>query len=352
MVKEHFIFEKLEVPVKNRLCEELLNFWSNIFGSEYVSNQNLSSILSGNEKKFNRDLIFIVRTSESIISTVHLTISKFDKRIGGIGEVATLNCFRGKGFAKILCRMAIEEFEKNRGKWLFLATSNPVAARIYHSLGWRYIAGTKVMLRISNNHNNIETFFNNFLLRLKTSKVKIVRGSPELRLQLIPAVLIPSDQVVLDFNSGIFSVRWFVQRYCMGLYPKYEKLDGNGAWFVALSGKFIAGLVSVRFYDDFAQVDGFCVPGVSEKVLNKLYQSAISFAQKNNFSNIHMIADKLDKKKNEFLLKIGCLPTEERVRVESKDGILDMIVYSFPKFQPRRRARNLHRHGGANVKEN
>jgi len=42
-----------------------------------------------------------------------------------------------------------------------------------------------------------------------------------------------------------------------------------------------------------------------------------------------MVADALDENKKQMLLKIGCIPTDERVKIESKEGILDISVYRY-----------------------
>ncbi|HOK80030.1 MAG TPA: GNAT family N-acetyltransferase [bacterium] len=329
MDEKTFSFKRIDIPVERPVIDKLLEFWRGIFGNEHVLNQNLYSILSGKERNHNRDFLFIAQHKTSIISTVHLTISEFDKRIGGIGEVATLKQYRGKGIAKALCSIAIKTFEDNGGKWLFLGTSNPVAARLYYSLGWHYIMGTKIMLRNSSGKSP-EVFLRQYFSAVKNNKIRILQGDSRFRLQIIPLVIIPYDEPVLDLNAGLFSTRWYVQRSCMGLYPHYEKLEEHGAWFVAISGKFLAGIVSIVFHDkSVAQIDGFCIPGIDKKVMLNLYETAIDYAKKSNASEIHMVADALDEKKKQLLLKIGCIPTNERVKFESKDGILDMIVYRY-----------------------
>ncbi len=322
-------FEIMEVPVSTQNKKDLLDFWASIFGEGYLSDQNISPVLSGKEKAFNRDFVFIARIGKKIVSTVHLTTSKFDKRIGGIGEVATHQNYRGRGFARILCEMAIDAFEKMDGAWLFLGTSNPAAARLYHSLGWHYITGSRVMFRDSHGKNP-EVFFKEYFEHIRKHNVGIVRGDMRFRLQVIPITIIPYDGPVLDLNAGLFSTRWFMQRSCMGLYPRYEKIDDGGAWFVALSGKFIAGIASVKFHEgNIGQIDGFCSSETGEDVLSDLYNTAIRYALKNRVREIHTVSDILDVKKMRFLSKLGCIPTDERIRIESKEAIIDAIVYKF-----------------------
>lgn len=331
MVSEKkFSFEVLEIPVGKKTISELCSFWGKIFGQDFLETQNIFSILSGKEKKFNTDSIFVARCKDSIISTVHLTISTFDKKLGGIGEVATVSEFRGKGLAKTLCNMAIDKFEKQGGKYLFLGTNNPTAARLYYSLGWMYISGSRVMLRVSDNGKDSDSFLNDWKKSCH-KKIAIVPGDARFRLQIIQLVLFPFDEIVLDLNTGLFSTRWFVQKSCMGLYPRYEKINENGAWFVAVREKLVVGLSSVKLYDEHcAQIDGFCLPGISEKVMRNLYLKAVNYARKNGAREIHMVADSLDTKKKERLLKLGCLPQHEKITIESKEGLLEIIAFKFP----------------------
>ncbi|MCX7705043.1 MAG: GNAT family N-acetyltransferase [bacterium] len=327
--KIEFSFEALEVPVSWNVANELCLFWTKIFGQDFIENQNIFTILSGNEKEFNRDFIFVAKYKDAIVSTVHPTISIFDKRLGGIGEVATSGDFRGKGLAKLLCNMAIDEFKKRGGKLLLLGTNNPAAARLYHSLGWRYIPGSRVMLRVFDGRNTDR--FLNAGKRFNNKKIYILRGDARFRLPIIPLILFPFEEIVLDLNTGLFSTRWFVQKSCMGLYPRYEKIDENGAWFVAISKKSVVGIASVKFHDEHcAQVDGFCLPEISEKVIKKLYLKTVDYAIKRGAREIHMVADNLDIKKKKLLLKLGCIPQKERITIESKEGLLDIIAFDFP----------------------
>ncbi len=306
-------------------------FLEKIFGQDFVETQNIFFLsFQANEKKFNRDFVFIVRHNNSVVSTAHLTISRFDRKLGGIGEVATAGEFRGRGLAKVLCNMAISEFEKQGGKCLFLGTNNPAAARLYHSLGWKYIPGSRVMVRFSDGNKEIDLFLNG-RKKFRNKKTVIFKGDARFRLQIIPLILFPFDEIVLDLNAGLFSTRWFVQKSCMGLYPRYEKIDESGAWFVALSGKNVVGLSSVKLNDDrCAQIDGFCLPETGEKVMKNLYLEAVNFARKNGAGEIHMVADYLDIKKKNLLLEIGCIPQEERITIESREGLLDIITFKFP----------------------
>ena len=107
----------------------------------------MERVLGGRECDTNLDIVYVVKDGSQIVATTHLTISRSDPRIGGLGEVATLATHRGRGLAGALCGRAAEEFDAAGGEGLFLGTDNPAAARIYQRLGWRYLPHTHVMRR-------------------------------------------------------------------------------------------------------------------------------------------------------------------------------------------------------------
>lgn len=330
MEQKNFSFDVLEVPVARERIGELSALWDSIFGKDFTLSQNLLSILTGQEKEFNRDFIFVAKYKNSVVSTAHLTVSIFDKRFGGVGEVATHPDYRGKGLARILCSRVIEEFEKIGGKYLFLGTGNFIAAKLYHSLGWRYILGSKVMLRNSEGESP-ESFFAEYFCNVKNSKVQVVKGDARFRLQIIPCILFPYDEIVLDLNTELFSTRWFIQNSCMGLYPRYEKIDKNGSWFVALKGKTVAGISSVRFFDGYcAQVDVFCLPEVSKGDMENLFMKSIEYAWEKGIKEISFASDTLNNRKKELFLKIGCIEQKKTIELE-KFFPVDIIVFKLFK---------------------
>jgi GNAT superfamily N-acetyltransferase len=329
MAEDNISFSVNVVPLKKPTVDKLICFWSSIFGEEYLSNQATRAILSGKENSFNKDFVFIAEKSPGIVSTAHLTISGLDRRIGGLGEVATLSEYRGKGLAKLLCCKAISEFERRGGKCLFLGTNNPVAARLYSALGYRYIPGTRVMLRTTQGESP-EEFLGTYWNCGRKEKIRIVRGNATFRIQIIPLAIWPYDGIVLDANAGLFSIRWFTQKSCMGLYPKYENLDKEGAWFAAVVNRLLVGISSVRFCANMAaRIDGFCHPFFSKHALVSLYRHAICYADKKGAARIYAVRERNDSEKNRFLLKLGFVPTEEKMKIEMENNTIELIVYDY-----------------------
>ena len=220
---------EIESPLPDDLTEELIDFWEVIFETSF---EDLRSVLAAAERAQNQDILYLVRQGKKLASSSHLTISKSNPELGGLGEVATAPEFRRLGLASKLCERALNDFRTQGGQALFLGTGNPAAARVYNRLGWRKLAGANVMAFIASG-DSPETFLVD-CFRKDGSTTTAVASASE-RIPMIPLLISPHDWQVLDANVGIFSTRYAVQHSCMGLYPRYEALvrEGRGEWFGA-----------------------------------------------------------------------------------------------------------------------
>lgn len=234
---------------------QLLDLWQNIFRTDY---EPFRSILAGEERRDNRDVLYLAMKGGRIVGTCHLTMALANPELGGLGEVGTVPEFRGIGIASTLCARALDDFRIAGGKALFLGTGNPAAALIYRRLGWHKLAGANVMVFLTKGESPEEFLYGNFSER---SAIKVAAGTPADRIPIIPLIVTPHDWQVMDANLDIFSTRYVIQRSCMGLYPRYASLcnNGRGAWFAARNDlKQTVGLSTVRFDgSERCQIDGF-----------------------------------------------------------------------------------------------
>lgn len=254
-INAHTDVTRIEPPFPEDLIEELLDFWEAIFE---IPCDGYRSILNGLERDNNHDIFYLIRKGKELGGTSHLTISKADPRLGGLGEVATPPEFRRQGIATALCAQTLDDFCRLKGQAFFLGTVNPEAARVYHRLGWRKLAGANVMAFIANG-DSPEAFLVDYFREDGTAQV--LPATPTERIPMIPLLLSPHDWKVLDANVSMFSTRYAVQNSCMGLYPRYEALaqEGRGVWFALRTEQgHVVGLSSVRLDElGHAQVDGF-----------------------------------------------------------------------------------------------
>ena len=244
-----------EMPLSSDLAAELSRFWEATFETSYTW---LQGVLAGEERVHNRDTVYLIRDEDRLAGTCHLTIPTGCPQVGGLGEVATAPEYRHQGIATQLCTYARDEFHRQGGEALFLGTGNPAAARIYTRLGWRKLAGAHVMAHISSG-DSPEAFLVDCFR--DGGPVTVAPATPVARIPMIPLLMCPHDDMVLDANTGMISTRYTVQHSCMGLYPRYEALlqDTRGMWFGAHTeqGRLL-GLSTAQFDAAGAcRVDGF-----------------------------------------------------------------------------------------------
>jgi GNAT superfamily N-acetyltransferase len=244
-----------EPPLPQALSDELVHFWQDTFQTDY---QAFRSVLNGEEREHNRDIFYLVQQRGQTVGTCHLTIPASNPELGGLGEVATAPEFRSTGIANALCTRARDDFSRTGGQALFLGTVNPTAARVYHRLGWRKLAGANVMAFVSDQRSP-EAFLVDYFKG--SAATTIVAGSSAARVPMIPLILSPHDWQLIDANTELVSTRYADQNSCMGLYPRYAALEREkrGAWFSAQTGRgHTVGLASTRLDGaDGCQVDGF-----------------------------------------------------------------------------------------------
>lgn len=244
-------------PVEGPLIDELTALWEQTFN---VASEALPPILQGDERDENRDYFYLVQADERVVGTSHLTVAPLDSALGGVGEVAVPFEYRRQGYATALCTAARDRFRGLGGDALFLGTVNPSAARVYHRLGWRRLAGSTVMACVTSERSPEEFVVDYFRAAGETSCVSISNGSARDRVPMIPLLLCPHDWQVLDFNVRLNSTRYEVQNSCMGLYPRYQELckDDKGCWFSAhtQAGRLVGIASACVTQAGRAQVDG------------------------------------------------------------------------------------------------
>ena len=245
---------KHEIPIEQDLIDRLFPFWASIFGE---GGDLDPSLFLGEEADTCVATLYLEEEHGRPVATCLTVRSQAIPGLAGFAEVATDPACRGRGLASELCQRAVDDFVKDGGDAFFLGTGNPGAARIYHRLGWRKLAGADVMVNIISGESP-EAFLVDFF---RTSgEVTVSPAGPDVRIPMIPLIWTPHDSQMLDSNVGLHSRRYVMQPSCMGLYPRYTRsLEGCGAWFAARTkdGR-VVGLSSARLMGNrTCQVDGF-----------------------------------------------------------------------------------------------
>ena len=253
-----------EVPIAEEVREPLIAFWEAMFG---VSFAELRPIMCGEEQSAQRDFFWSVWNANQPQATCHLTIDRAQPILGGLGEVATSADSRGRGLATSLCRKAINTFQKYGGQALFLGTVNPTAERIYRGLGWQSISGANAMVLLMS-HASPTEFLDDYFQHTRDqngeTQIAIRVIDTRERIAMIPLLMYPHSEFLLDANLNLYSTRYTTQKSCMGLFGKYSSGTGHnrGMCFAAhnSAGRTV-GLATARFYEaSGAQIDGFAHP--------------------------------------------------------------------------------------------
>ena len=229
-------------------------------------------VFLGDEVDHSRLVTFLERDGDTLTGTCGITISRANPRLAGFGEVATRPDYRGRGIASRLCGQAVNEFVAQGGEAVFLGTGNPDAARIYHRLGWRRIAGSYVWANVTTGDSPEEYLADYFRL---PGQVSIVPGDASLRVPMIPLLLTPHDWQVLDGNLPVpmVSIRYAMQSSCMGLCRKILR-SGQARRYSVVRGQDERRLPR----RDIHRVDGRCECVCRRRVHPRAFQRLVRHA--------------------------------------------------------------------------
>lgn len=317
--------ERFESPLSEELIVELVSLWRAVFKERY---QHEPAVPSGEEKEDNLDIYYLIRDAEKIVATTHSTIPRNHPRLGGVGEVATIPAYRGCGLAQKLCRHSIDEFQGAGGEAFLLGTDNPVAARVYGRAGWQFLPNSNVMLRVTGGCDPQE-YIKDYFRKGADLPIEIVEGSPRQRVGMIPLIVQPHEWVALDANARLFSTRVRRQTSCMGLYPKYKKIEKSGKWFAAQrSDGATVGLASAKqLGPDCVQVDAFTQLPQHLRTTAKLYKRSMEEAAVMGAKEVRAVCADHDELKRSILKELDFQATDQEVQVETAERPVELIVY-------------------------
>lgn len=257
--------------------------------------------LMGMEAAVNTDIVWEAWEEDRLVGTIHATIPKCCPTICGLSAMATHPSVRGKGLGKILFAKIIEEYESQGVTTAFLGTSNPIAAKLYHALGFSFIPGSHVMVRYQ--QGDTVDFCREHFAQVRED-CTILTDDSAIRIPMIPLVLMGGNTKVLDVNTGLFHRDFVTQRSCMGLYPRYETLlKSGGHFYAAVDNSGIVGAILSTMPAEFGmRADFFCCDGF-EELLPKLMDACTDA--------VYLQIAECDSKKQEMAKKLGFSPVSE-----------------------------------------
>ena len=273
------------IPISQKKSSNLYDLWiKNGFENEKNIDIN-KSLLSGSEVQSNLIKLYVYENKDHILSSAVIVMNIQNPSIAAIGEVCTSLNSRGKGLANSLCEKIIEDYFSNyQNNAIFLGTVNPIAEKIYKSLGWKNIDNSLVMF-YSKNQDDFESFLN--IYNKNELRKKISEGNSNFRLSIIPFVLSIRSNNQIDLNSKINLIN--KTSSCLGLFNKYESLQfRQGKWFSLSDDENrifsivsyleennksfrIDGLFNKFYYDDSKKLIKFLVNKLVNQKANKIY---------------------------------------------------------------------------------
>lgn len=295
---------RYEAPLEAELVDELFKFWLPIFeGALDVT----PDALLGHEAPDSRIVVYTRRIEGDLAGACLVVSSASLLTVGGLGEVGTSPAARRSGIATGLTQQALDDFGDGGGQALFLGTVNPAAARIYHRLGWRKLAGANLMVNVMSG-GSPEGFLVDYFRNLRGEAVAVRAPSPADRALMVPLIAAPHDWQALDFNIGVKSTRYAALDSCLGLYRRYAAVasDGRGAWFCAgTEAGNVVGLSTARLDGEGdCRVDGF-IHRNHLASWQSLMQAAIGWGSDGNAAHIYADASVEDEEKRALLESIG-----------------------------------------------
>ena len=273
------------IPISQKKSSNLYDLWiKNGFENEKNIDIN-KSLLSGSEVQSNLIKLYVYENKDHILSSAVILMNIQNPSIAAIGEVCTSLNSRGKGLANSLCEKIIEDYFSNyQNNAIFLGTVNPIAEKIYKSLGWKNIDNSLVMFN-SKNQDDFESFLNKY--NKNELRKHISEGNSNFRLSIIPFVLSIRSNNQIDLNSKINLIN--KTSSCLGLFNKYESLQfRQGKWFSLSDDENrifsivsyleehnksfrIDGLFNKFYYDDSKKLIKFLVNKLVNQKANKIY---------------------------------------------------------------------------------
>ncbi len=312
------------IPITAHQIKDLYNLWIN-HGFENELNIDINkNLLTGIENNVNSIKLYTYQNKSSIQSTAIIVANNQNPSISALGEVCTSIEFRGNGYAKKLCKKIVDDyFSIDEREGIFLGTVNPVAKKIYESLGWQSISNSNVMF-----NSKEKKTFENFLGQYYDCDLKrtISGGNSNFRISIIPFVLSLRSKNQIDLNSKINLIH--DSSGCLSLYNKFDFINKKqGKWFCVSNNQNKIFSIASYLADDGKNIrlDGL-FNSLWDVETFKLLTYLIMDIKKNNPKSIYAEIYEKDKVKFKLFSELGF------VEKESYKKEIDGEVLGFKKF--------------------
>lgn len=236
-----------EIKIRRLPCPEVREgvfaLYRQLFGEDEV--EIVRPLFDGLEKDFSSDEIACVTAADGRLTGSAMgSWSLICPPLGALNGVGVLPEMRGKKIAESCCRSILERLDVSGVRGTFLATGNPAAARLYAKLGFSFLPGSTLMLRLADPGDDAFSFLRDCSPRGIGGEA--APGDASCRLPLIP-LIVSCHRLALDPLLSLWSYPVMLTS-CQGLYPRFEKLVRQGGCWFQLRGEngFLAAVGTLR----------------------------------------------------------------------------------------------------------
>jgi GNAT superfamily N-acetyltransferase len=211
----------LQPPVPDLDAESIAAFLEAAFGKGDFS---VRTTLSGAFEDSSVNTFLVAEIAGELVGTSWFMQARADRSVGVFGEVFTAPEQRGKGIALALTQAAVAGFRAAGGSALYLATGNPVAARVYARAGFATYTGN-VMRHLSAPDPGFDDAL--FAFSEGASVRRAVWGDLP---RVVALSVFPHRWLVCHYGLQRISSRYRQQDRCVSIYyPLWRPMeDGSG----------------------------------------------------------------------------------------------------------------------------
>lgn len=222
-----FTLHKLSLPTASPLAPQAIRLLGELFGEDEVI--EISDQFAGKETDYNEDTLYALAIDGQLTACCRVTRRKCTG-MALLGDVACSPLHRGKGYSRIVCQFALNDFDANGGEFIWLCTSNPIAANLYESIGFHYLPGAHVMLRLKPGIRGTDVA----KMLFPGGDCDVEKANPAMRVPMLPLISGRNRGNAIDSNVGILTTNLSALSSCAGLYPRFLNARARGGECVFL----------------------------------------------------------------------------------------------------------------------
>lgn len=264
--------------------------------------------------------LFVARLDGSPVGTVWYQVSRDTPEVGALAFVFTDPSVRGMGVAHALMGHCVKHFGTHGGLAMYLGTANPMARRIYESVGFRVYNG--VAMRWTEKNAEDASFDEAFFSKDNPARTRRATWEDLPRLTALYAY--PRTWFVKDRGERVFSHAELpaARSVSIGISLLLRSEGGNSLFVLENSRKRIGGALSVYSSKESGEriVMDLLVHPSSVESAPHLVEKGIQVARNMGGKTLTSYASDLDREKIDALVASGFVRQDSPEVVDLPSG--------------------------------